>query len=87
MEFQGIYKEYYPKILRYLYRILNDKDLAEDLTQEVFIKVHNGLNTFEGRSKLSTWIYKIATNIANDYFKSSAFQKGKKNVTLPHCAL
>lgn len=78
MEFQSIYKEYYPKILRYLYRILNDKDLAEDLTQDVFIKVHNGLNTFEGRSKLSTWIYKIATNLANDYFKSPAFQKGKK---------
>jgi RNA polymerase sigma-70 factor (ECF subfamily) len=78
MEFQGIYKEFYPKIVRYLTRILNDKDLAEDFTQDVFIRVNNGLPKFEGRSKLSTWIYKIATNIANDYFKSASFQKGRK---------
>ncbi len=78
MEFQAIYKEYFPRIVRYLTRVLNDKDLAEDFTQEVFIRVNENLNTFEGRSKLSTWIYKIATNIANDYFKSSVFQKAKK---------
>lgn len=78
MEFQSIYKEYYPKILRYLYGILNDKDLAEDLTQDVFIRVNDGLSKFEGRSKLSTWIYKIATNLSNDYYKSSSYQKGVK---------
>ena len=78
MEFQSIYKEFYPKILRYLTRILNNKDLAEDFTQEVFIRVNDGLDNFEGRSSLSTWIYKIATNIANDYFKSASYQKGEK---------
>jgi DNA-directed RNA polymerase specialized sigma24 family protein len=52
--------------------------LAEDFTQDVFIRVHEGLGKFEGRSKLSTWINKIATNITNDYFKSVSFQKGKK---------
>ena len=81
MDFQTIYKEFYPKILRYLIRILDNKDLAEDFTQDVFIRVHEGLKNFEGRSKLSTWIYKIATNITNDYYKSSSFQKGK-NQTL-----
>jgi len=78
MDFQIIYKEFYPKILRYLTRILNDKSLAEDFTQDVFIKVNEGLDTFEGRSKLSTWIYKIATNISYDYFRSASFQKGTK---------
>jgi RNA polymerase sigma-70 factor (ECF subfamily) len=76
VDFQIIYKEFYPKILMYLTRILNDKDLAEDFTQDVFIRVHEGLEKFEGRSKLSTWIYKIATNITHDYFKSTSFQKG-----------
>ena len=68
MEFQSIYKEYYQKILRYLNRTLNDRELAEDYTQEVFIRVNNGLDSFEGRSALSTWIYKIASNIANEQF-------------------
>lgn len=78
MEFQQIYKEYYPKILKYLTRLLNDKDEAEDFTQDVFIKVNEALDKFEGRSSLSTWIYKIATNLANDRFRSVSFQKGTK---------
>ena len=78
MEFQQIYKEYYPKILSYLTRLFNDKNEAEDFTQEVFIKVHEALDKFEGRSSLSTWIYKIATNLANDRFRSASFQKGTK---------
>jgi len=78
MEFQEIYKEFYPKIVRYLSKLTDNKDDAEDLSQDVFIKVNSGLEKFEGRSKLSTWIYKIATNTANDYFRSVAFQKGTK---------
>jgi RNA polymerase sigma-70 factor (ECF subfamily) len=78
MDFQTTYKQFYPKISRYLTRILDDQDLAEDFTQDVFIRVYEGWHTFEGRSKISTWIYKIATNLAYDYFKSTSFQKGKK---------
>jgi RNA polymerase sigma-70 factor (ECF subfamily) len=82
MEFQQIYKEYHPKILGYLTRLTGKKIEAEDLTQEVFIKVHEALPGFKGRSSLSTWIYKIATNTANDNFKSASFQKGSKQ-TIP----
>jgi len=81
MEFQSIYKEYYPKILRYLTRTLNDRELAEDFSQDVFIRVNDGLSSFEGRSTLSTWIYKIATNLAYDYFKSASFQVGKQKTS------
>ena len=78
MDFQAIYKEFYPKIFRYLINILADKELAEDFTQDVFIRVNEGLQNFEGRSKLSTWIYKIATNRTRDYYKSAGYQKGTK---------
>ncbi len=78
MEFQQVYKEFYPKIVRYLSRLTDNKEEAEDLTQDVFIKVNSGLEKFEGRSSLSTWIYKIATNTANDYFRSVSFKKGTK---------
>jgi RNA polymerase sigma-70 factor (ECF subfamily) len=78
MEFQSIYKEYYPKILRYLTRTLNDKEAAEDISQDVFVRVNEGLSKFEGRSKISTWIYRIATHMAFDYFKSASFRIGKK---------
>jgi len=79
MEFQEIYKEFYPKIVRYLGRLTDNKEEAEDLAQDVFIKVNSSLGKFEGRSSLSTWIYKIATNTANDRFRSASFQKGTKH--------
>lgn len=43
-------------------KLLHDEDEAEDVLQETFLNAYRGLATFEGRSKLSTWIYRIATN-------------------------
>ena len=78
LDFTQIYKEFYPKILRYLERLTGDKEESKDLVQEVFLKVDQGLSKFEGRSSISTWIYRIATNISHDRFRSASFQKGKK---------
>jgi RNA polymerase sigma-70 factor, ECF subfamily len=48
---------------------------AEDLTQEVFVKVGQALPSFRGESKVSTWIYRIATNTAFDRLRSPSFQR------------
>ncbi len=72
-KFDTIFDEYHPKILRYLSRIVDPVD-AEDLTQEVFDKIHRGLDRFQGRSSLSTWIYRIATNTAIDRSRSAAYK-------------
>jgi RNA polymerase sigma-70 factor (ECF subfamily) len=73
LEFNRIYKEYQPKILRYLTRLTGLYE-AEDLSQEVFIKVERGLKKFRGESKLSTWIYRIATNTAVDRMRNPSFK-------------
>ena len=78
LDFTQIYQEYYSRILRYLERLTGDREEAKDLVQDVFLKVDQGLTKFEGRSSLSTWIYRIATNVSNDRFRSASFQKGKK---------
>jgi len=67
-EFQHIYNAFRPKIHRYLARLAG-KEEADDLTQEVFAKVSRGLKDFRGESKLSSWIYRIATNTALDYLR------------------
>ncbi|MHC4529684.1 MAG: RNA polymerase sigma factor, partial [Planctomycetota bacterium] len=74
LEFSVVYNEFYEKILRYMERMVG-KDQAEDLTQEVFIKVNKGLEVFEGKSKLSTWIYRIATNTALDRLRSRSSRR------------
>ncbi|MCQ3928916.1 MAG: RNA polymerase subunit sigma-24 [Chloroflexi bacterium] len=68
-DFQQIYDEFHPKILRYMTRLAGEVE-AEDLTQEVFVKVNRGLEEFRGESQLSTWIYRIATNTAIDRLRS-----------------
>ena len=78
LDFTQVYQEFHPKILRYLERLTGDKEEARDLVQDVFLKVDHGLSKFEGRSSLSTWIYRIATNVSNDRFRSASFQKEKK---------
>lgn len=82
LNFQKIYKEYQPRILRYLIR-LTGKYEAEDLSQEVFIKVENGVKDFRGDSKLSTWIYRIATNTAMDRMRSPSFKYKVDETTSP----
>ncbi len=66
--FSAIYAEYRPKIVGYLRRLVGDAD-AEDVAQEVFVKVDKALEDFRGDSSLSTWIYRIATNAAMDHLR------------------
>jgi RNA polymerase sigma-70 factor (ECF subfamily) len=65
IRFQQVYDEHQGKILRYLTRMVGENE-AEDLTQEVFVKIGQALESFRGESSLSTWIYQIATNAALD---------------------
>ncbi len=55
---------YSPKIYRLALKILNDPQDAEDVLQETFIKALRSLPSFEGRSSISTWLYRIAVNEA-----------------------
>ena len=62
MEFTEIYKAYSDKIYRVCLGFVNDPDKAKDLTQETFITVLQNLDLFRKESKISTWMYRIATN-------------------------
>jgi RNA polymerase sigma-70 factor, ECF subfamily len=64
-EFQRIHDSFRPRVLRYLTRLVGERD-AEDLTQTVMLKVSSGLPGFRHDSSISTWIYRIATNVATD---------------------
>ncbi len=81
LDFQSIYETFHPKIVRYLAHMVGWRD-AEDLTQEVFVKVNQALKTFRGESQLSTWIYRIATNAALDRLRNPFFrQPGQKTLS------
>jgi RNA polymerase sigma-70 factor (ECF subfamily) len=61
-DFNSIYKTYSAQIFRVCMGYVNDHDKAKDLVQETFIAVWKNLPGFRNESKVSTWIYRIATN-------------------------
>jgi len=63
-EFARLVEANYELVYRLAIRMLNDPQDAEDILQETFLKAQRGLKNFDGRSSLSTWLYRIATNEA-----------------------
>jgi RNA polymerase sigma-70 factor, ECF subfamily len=62
MDFETIYKDYSPAIFRVCMGYLNDYEQAQDIAQETFINVWQNLSSFRNEAKISTWIFRIATN-------------------------
>jgi len=69
--FEYLMERYEPLLLRYMKRIANvGREEAEDLLQDIFIKVYKNLNGFDQKLKFSSWIYRIAHNeIVNQAYK------------------
>ena len=61
--FLKIYHSYHKRIYAHCWRMLADKESAEDVCQEVFVQVWKKINLFRGESKFSTWLYSVATNV------------------------
>ena len=64
--FEQLVARYQNRIMGFVARMLNDREEAEDVTQEVFIKAYRSLDSFRGASSFSTWLYRIAQNLCID---------------------
>ena len=80
LDFQAIFTEFQPRIVRYLSKLAGETE-AEDLAQEIFIKIEQALPAFRGESKLSTWIYRIATNAALDRMRTPAYRQAMNTIS------
>lgn len=67
--FNELIQLYQGRIFRLVFRMLGDRAEAEDLAQEVFITVFKAIDGFRGDSKLSTWLYRVATNHCKNRIK------------------
>ena len=73
-DFEAIFAEFHPKVLRYLSGMIGPVE-AEDVAQNVFLKVYTGLKNFRGEASLATWIFRIATNTAFDRVRNRSFRQ------------
>jgi RNA polymerase sigma-70 factor (ECF subfamily) len=68
--FQELVERYQTRLLNFIYRTIGDRDRAEDLVQEVFIRVYRHLHRFDRSKKFSTWAYTIASNLAKNELRN-----------------
>lgn len=67
-------ESYGDMVMRVAFTYVKDKQLAEDLAQEVFIRCYQHLHTFEHRSSYKTWVYRITVNHCKDHVRSWSFR-------------
>lgn len=77
-DFDEVVRVYRPRILRFLLSSLTDRDAAETLTQECFLKAWNARAQFRGDSSLSTWLTRIAVNLMRDHLRSRSLRFWQK---------
>jgi RNA polymerase sigma-70 factor (ECF subfamily) len=77
-DFDEVVRVYRPRILRFLTASLTDRDAAETLTQECFLKAWNARHQFRGDASLSTWLTRIAVNLLRDHLRSRSLRFWQK---------
>lgn len=65
-----IMNQYGQEILQLAYSYVNNQAIAEDLTQDIFVKCYKNLHTYSGNAKLRTWLWRIAINHCKDFHRS-----------------
>lgn len=77
--FDELVRRYKDRVYRVVYRFVGNHEDAQDLAQEVFLRAHQGLAQFEGRSKVYTWLYSIAGNLARNRLRDGG-RRGRDKV-------
>jgi RNA polymerase sigma-70 factor, ECF subfamily len=83
--FNELVERYQARLLNFVYRTTGDRERAEDLVQETFIRVYRHIHRFDQSKKFSTWIYTIASNLAKNELRNRSrnplvlFQAIRKN--------
>lgn len=68
--FDELVARYQARLLNFIYRTVGDRERAEDLVQEVFIRIYRHLHRFDQSKKFSTWAYTIASNLAKNELRN-----------------
>ena len=71
MSTETIYNEFGVQLKNFILSKVSDKNVAEDILQESFVKIHTKINTLQNEDKLVSWIFQITRNTINDYFRKN----------------
>jgi RNA polymerase sigma-70 factor (ECF subfamily) len=78
--FRLIFERYSRPVLSFIFDMVGDRGVAEDLAQETFVRAYKGLNSLRDETKLSTWLFSIAKNVARESLRTKV--RDRNNVEL-----
>jgi len=81
MDFWDIYYNHYERVKKFIFALVKDEWVADDLIQETFIKVQKNLNQLKDEAKLSSWIFRIAYNLCQDHFRKMSRSSKKEHAS------
>jgi len=80
--FEYLVQKYRRPMLSFMYRMAHNSAVAEDLAQEVFLRVYRSREKYEASAKFSTWLYRIASNLAVNHARDTRHQRPENTVSL-----
>ena len=80
--FEYLVQKYRRPMVSFMYRMARNSAVAEDLAQEVFLRVYRSRETYEASAKFSTWLYRIATNLAVNHARDTRHERPEVQVSL-----
>jgi len=80
--FEYLVQKYRRPMVSFMYRMAHNAAVAEDLAQEVFLRVYRSRANYEPSAKFSTWLYRIATNLAVNYARDTRHERPENTVSI-----
>ncbi len=80
--FEYLVQKYRRAMVSFMYRMARNPSVAEDLAQEVFLRVYRSRESYEPSAKFTTWLYRIATNLASNYARDTRHERPENTVSI-----
>ncbi len=80
--FEYLVEKYRRPMVSFMYRMLHSSTAAEDLAQEVFLRVYRSRESYEANAKFTTWLYRIASNLAMNHARDTRHERPENTVSL-----
>jgi RNA polymerase sigma-70 factor (ECF subfamily) len=80
--FNYLAQKYHRPMIHFLYRMVGNQAVAEELAQEVFLRVYRARSSYRAEARFSTWLYRIATNLAVNHARDTRHERSAQTVYL-----
>src|SRR5215472_17970018 len=81
--FDFLLRKYRSPLVNFLYRMVRDTATAEDLAQEVFLRIYRARKDYFAGAKFTTWLFRIATNLALNSIRDNRYQRMEVSIDAP----